>query len=272
MLRSFIKKIRTIWHLDIADSYSCIKKLIDRVDHQTQNELSLLCDLYGSDKGSIYGGGAYYNWRAHTYTPIYEYFFSPIRLAVKQVFECGLGTNNPTLPSSMGIMGQPGASLRVWRDYFPNAIIIGADIDEEVLFFEDRIHTGYINQLSSNEIKHFFENLDGEYSNIFDIMIDDGLHTVEAAKCLFENAFNYLREKGLYIIEDIHIKDIPKLKEYFKTCKFREEMYVRYMLMPMEGFEANNLILIKKVRQGTPPPYDVTLMCQYHFLTVWRKW
>jgi hypothetical protein len=40
--------------------------------------------------------------------------------------------------------GKPGASLYVWRDFFPNAYIFGADIDKEVLFNDKRITTGYI--------------------------------------------------------------------------------------------------------------------------------
>ena len=50
-------------------------------------------------------------------------------------------------------MGKPGASLRVWRDYFPNAIIYGADIDKDILFAEERIKTFYIDQLDPVAIK-----------------------------------------------------------------------------------------------------------------------
>jgi hypothetical protein len=232
MLYEFIETIRRNWHSDIA--------------RQTQCELSLLCDLYGSDKGSIYGGGAYYKWPAHTYTPVYEYFFSPIRQTVKQVFECGLGTNNPALASSMGITGQPGASLRVWRDYFPNANIVGADIDRDILFSEERIYTGYINQLSPDDINAFFKSVSEKYTNKFDVMIDDGLHTMEAATCLFENAFNYLSNGGLYFIEDMSMAFIPKFKEYFETCKHSNQIVVKYMLMSRNRHQANNLIIIHK--------------------------
>jgi hypothetical protein len=82
MLRKLMKKIRTKWHSDIFNMRSDIVNICSdindaasRVAHQTRCELSLLCDLYGSDKGSMYGGGAYYKWLAHTYTPVYEYFF-----------------------------------------------------------------------------------------------------------------------------------------------------------------------------------------------------
>jgi hypothetical protein len=162
------------------------------------------------------------------------------------VFECGLGTNNPTLDSSMGIGGQPGASLRVWRDHFPNANIIGADIDSDILFSEERIFTGYINQLSPNDINIFFKSVSEKYTDKFDIMIDDGLHTMEAAICLFGNAFNYLSDNGIYFIEDMDMVYIPKFKEYFKTCKHSNQIFVRYMLMAMGSAQGNNLIIIHK--------------------------
>jgi hypothetical protein len=52
----------------------------------------------------------------------------------------------------MGRTGTPGASLRAWRDYFPNAEIYGADIDREILFEEERISAFYVNQLSESAI------------------------------------------------------------------------------------------------------------------------
>lgn len=116
-------------------------------------EFASLCDKYGSDKGEISSTGHPYPWPSHTYSDYYIRLWSHCRKNVKKVFECGLGTNNPNLPSSMGILGKPGASLRVWRDYFPNAQIYGADIDKEILFTEERIKTYFINQLIPESIK-----------------------------------------------------------------------------------------------------------------------
>ena len=63
-----------------------------------------------------------------------------LRLNNLNIFEVGLGTNNVDVPSNMGKDGKPGASLRAWRDYFPNA-----DIDTRILFKEDKIQTFYTN-------------------------------------------------------------------------------------------------------------------------------
>jgi SAM-dependent methyltransferase len=243
MLMKILRKIRAMWHTDIIYQMS----QMPQIPRQTFNEISYLCDLYGSDKGSLYGGGGYYSWPAHTYTPVYEHLFSPVRGSVDAVFECGLGTNNPSIPSSMGIDGQPGASLRVWRDYFPNAIVVGADIDKDILFEDERIHTGFIDQTSPQEIDNFFASLAPKYPASFDIMIDDGLHTFDAAVCLFENSFSHLKEGGLYVIEDMNLKNIPRFKNYFNGCKYADILSVNYMLMSQSPNQDNNLIMIRKI-------------------------
>ena len=55
--------------------------------------------------------------------------------------------------------GKPGASLRVWKDYFINSRVYGADIDKSILFEEDRIKKFYVNQLDSSSIKEMWSNI-----------------------------------------------------------------------------------------------------------------
>ena len=92
------------------------------------NYLAQLCDKYGSDKGEIKTSGHPYIWPSHTYTDFVDGRFRHCRAVVKNVFECGLGTMDLSIKANMGVAGRPGASLRVWRDYFPNADIFGAAI------------------------------------------------------------------------------------------------------------------------------------------------
>ena len=65
-------------------------------------ELTALADKYGTDKGNL----------GHHYTPVYELFFAPIKYEAKKVFEIGVFK---------------GASMRVWHDYFPNAVVYGIE-------------------------------------------------------------------------------------------------------------------------------------------------
>lgn len=108
------------------------------LEQNPKPQLAVFCDKYGSDKGAIKPDGHPYPWQAHTYAKIYEMLFSSRRYEVKNVFECGIGTNNIAVKANMTASGKPGASLRVWRDFFPNAMIWGADLDRNILFTEDR--------------------------------------------------------------------------------------------------------------------------------------
>ena len=164
--------------------------------------LAQLCDVHGSDKGALQETGHPYSWPAHSYTDYYARLFNHCRLGMRKVFECGLGTNNPDLPSNMTSSGKPGASLRVWRDYFPNAVIVGADIDRQILFEEDRIRTYYVDQTDPKAIADFWSKVG---QDDFDFIVDDGLHTFAAGKCLFENSIHKLSQHGIFIIEDVTV-------------------------------------------------------------------
>lgn len=188
---------------------------------QDKDLLNQLCDLYGSDKGSVSSAstGHPYPWPAHTYTRVYADLFAASKDRINTVFECGLGTNNPNIKSSMQINGKPGASLRVWRDYFSNAVIYGADIDSNILFTEDRIFTGYMDQTDSSSVAQFWQT----YDVYPDVIIDDGLHEYTAGITLFEGSFERLASNGVYVIEDVHPDDRELYMEYFnkKEVDFR---------------------------------------------------
>lgn len=205
------------------------------------NPIAALCDRYGSDKGEVAPTGHPYSWPSHSYADYYFRLFSHCRMEVRKVFECGLGTNNPGLTSSMGIAGQPGASLRVWRDYFPNARVYGADIDREVLFQDDRITTAYIDQLDPAAIAAFWQGI-GETD--FDLMVDDGLHTFEAGKCLFLHSIGRLRSEGVYVIEDVSVPDLVRFKEFFDRLDYCVDFVALYR--PHTPLNDNNLVVVRK--------------------------
>jgi len=202
--------------------------------------LSQLCDVHGSDKGALQKTGHPYSWPAHSYTDYYARLFNHCRLSMKKVFECGLGTNNPDLPSNMTSSGKPGASLRVWRDYFPNALIVGADIDRQILFEEDRIRTYYVDQTDPKAIADFWSKVG---QDDFDFIVDDGLHTFAAGKCLFENSIHKLSQHGIYIIEDVTVEDLALYQGFFKGRDYSVD-YVN-LYRPDVPLADNNLVVIR---------------------------
>lgn len=203
--------------------------------------LAGLCDKYGSDKGELTREGHPYPAPAHSFTEFYSRLFAHCRRAVQKVFECGLGTNNTSIPSNMGPRGRPGASLRVWRDYFPNAMVYGADIDRDVLFSEDRIKTYFIDQRDPAAIEAFWQQV-GDTN--FDFMVDDGLHIFEAGSCLFTHSIQHLAEHGIYVIEDVTPSDLLRYKEFFSKTPYSVD-YVN-MLRPHLALRDNSLVVIRK--------------------------
>jgi hypothetical protein len=228
------RKILTNLSSELAYSYTV------SYDKNKDNVLSILCDKYGSDKGSVKLTSDSYSWMAHTYADYYHDIFFHCRKNVTKVFECGIGTNNPSLPSSMGICGKPGASLRVWRDYFTNAEIIGVDIDKDILFSEERISTFCVDQTSKKSIEKMWNMI---RTDDFDLMIDDGLHTFEAGVCLFQNSIDKLSSTGIYVIEDVTPRDLMRYKNYFFKLKYETRFINLYR--PNTHLFDNSLVIIQ---------------------------
>lgn len=156
------------------------------------NSLHALVEKYGSDK----------NKSGYTDTTYFE-LFDKIKDNVTDVLEIGLGTLDPSIPSSfVGITSfnphyKQGGSLRVWRDYFVNANVYGVDIAEDCMFEEERIKTFLFDSAESNYVDYYLKNLN------FDIIIDDGNHDPKYQIKTLRNLLPKLREGGLYIIEDV---------------------------------------------------------------------
>jgi hypothetical protein len=203
--------------------------------------LNRLCDLHGSDKGSEVFSTDVYWWMPHTYTKVYALLFAARKNDNLVIFECGLGTNNLDMESNMGVNGKPGASLRVWKDYFINSNIYGADIDKRILFNEDRIVTDYMDQTNPESVKAFWDR-----HNIRpDIIIDDGLHEPRAGITLYENSIDRLNDGGVYIIEDVVQDELKVYRDYFAKT-FTDVMILSLNRMLDEWEDNNNLIIIFK--------------------------
>ena len=128
-------------------------------------QLAALFDAHGSDKA------------AHGYASVYSFVFRSLGRPDLALLEIGLGTNDPNAISTMGTTGRPGASLRAFRDYMPKAAIYGADIDRNILFSEQRINTGWVDQTKPATFDEMAAQLG---CPLFDLIIDDGLHSSEA--------------------------------------------------------------------------------------------
>lgn len=142
--------------------------------------LSQLALKHGSDK---YGH--------HSYTPIYERYFEPIRNQNLTLFELGIGGYH--------YPNRGGASLKMWYEYFPNALIIGVDIYEKAGLNNDRTQVFRAGQ----DNPEFFNRLTKEVGSP-DIIIDDASHINRLTIKSFEILFPLLKSGGIYVVEDCH--------------------------------------------------------------------
>lgn len=137
-------------------------------------ELCELADKYGTDKGPA----------VHGYTAIYHWILKEIRPHVCGVLELGI---------------LKGASLRMWRDYFPNAEIYGVDNFQGLNIQDQRISCLRADTRSADDLSKVYEILKNK--SIY-LIVDDAGHQENAQKLAIKMLGGLLVTGGLYIIED----------------------------------------------------------------------
>ena len=129
------------------------------------------------------------------YTQHYNQLLSEVRDDFTKVLEIGVET---------------GRSHRLWLEYFPNAKIYGYDIfkygydelqrlqeanpflDRSVMFKGDQSNVEDLNRFKS------------EHGGDFDMIIDDGGHTMEQMQTSLNHLWDSIKPGGVYVIEDLH--------------------------------------------------------------------
>lgn len=134
-----------------------------------------LAVLHGTDK-----------WGVHRYTDHYERHLGHLRDQPFALFEIGIGGT-----------ARAGASLRMWRDYFPHAQVIGLDIDDRLAVRSDRIHPYVGSQVDPDVLDRIFT----DFPDVR-VVVDDGSHRPEHVRETFRLVFPRLPDGAVYIVED----------------------------------------------------------------------
>jgi len=137
-------------------------------------ELCILAIQHSTDKAPRSG---------HGYTPYYHELFKDRRDA-KKILEIGIDV---------------GASLRMWRDYFPQAEIYAMDCDDKKLITETRIRSFYGNQGDEHHLRMMMK----WFGPDFDLILDDGSHQADHQILSANVLVPFLSPTGIYIIEDV---------------------------------------------------------------------
>lgn len=174
----------------------------------------------------------------HNYTEKYDRHFSHLRDKEIKVLEIGI---------------QDGFSLKTWKDYFTKAHIYGLDVVDCRQMDEDRITTI---QGSQNDLGAL-QRLNEQYGP-FDIIIDDGSHISSDMRISFDFLFPFLKNGGVYVVEDLHCCYWPNFSE--RTYDFMDRLKELLDRVNSRGkcglAEIDNLEQDGFYRQGSLGPMD----------------
>ena len=137
----------------------------------------------------------------HSYEKIYEPLWEPLKNKSINILEIGTWR---------------GQGIQAFLDYFPKAKVYGIDIftrvkPEDYPVYKDK----RVKYLQHDSLEPSVVGaIKKEFGNIkFDIILDDAMHVPRANKKTFENTSQFLKKKGMYIIEDVWPIEIMTLKE-----------------------------------------------------------
>lgn len=140
------------------------------------NPLDALALKYGTDKSSHF----------HNFARYYFQFFLPLRKKAKKVLEIGI---------------EKGASLKMWAEFFPSAVIYGIDNDPKSFQEQsDKIRTF----TGSQEDRSFMQGFLSKVGGGFDIIIDDGGHRMREQLVTMQTLLPAVVPGGFYVLEDLH--------------------------------------------------------------------
>ena len=148
-------------------------------------DLIKLATIYGTDK-----------WNAHWYAQHYHRHFQGLRKKRLKILEIGVGGDDDPK--------RGGASLRMWKKYFPNGQIYSIDIHDKSFLQEQRIRIFRGSQ--ADEV--FLRKVYSEIGPV-DIIIDDGSHINEHVISTFKVLFPLLKDGGIYVGEDLQTSYWP---------------------------------------------------------------
>jgi trans-aconitate methyltransferase len=166
------------WPPDGAEAFIELVLRKQRGD-EVMDTVDKLADLYSlTDK------------KRQGFTPLYDMLFAPFKLSVTKVLEIGI---------------HRGDSLRMWRDFFPNATIYGWDKDPQFVFQEPRIKTRAVDHDDKEQVRLALDEIGGNMN----IVIEDGSHWMSSQQRLLAWCLPYVGSGGLYVTEDLHTSTIP---------------------------------------------------------------
>lgn len=176
----------------------------------------------------------------HNYTPYYYELLKDKE--IKKVIEMGIGYyenikyGKHNWDKNLKRKYYKGASLKMWRDFFPEAQIYGVDIQKDTMFESKRIKTFVYDERKGSHMKDLIKKTGSD----IDLFIDDGSHSVRNQVQLAKFILPMLDNGAIYIIEDVGRPN------YFVSALSQYKCIVPRLLKFVKHTTKDRLILIKK--------------------------
>ena len=131
----------------------------------------------------------------HSYLELYETLLQSKKNTAERILEIGIGDFGP----------KNGGSIKLWRDYFTNATIYGVDIISRDRVVDNLLnHPRVVLHTSTNGYSgDFVKKTFLDTNTKFDMMLDDGPHSLESMLLFISLYSPLLKDDGLLIIEDV---------------------------------------------------------------------
>jgi hypothetical protein len=136
-------------------------------------------------------------WGVHRYTPHYERHLSRFVDLPINLLEIGIGGYEDS--------DKGGASLLMWKTYFPKGNIFGLDIYDKSFIDQERIRTFRGEQGDEARLCEIVTE-----TGPLDVVIDDGSHESADVIKTFNVLFPMLANDGIYVIEDTQTSYWPE--------------------------------------------------------------
>ena len=157
----------------------------------------------------------------HSYLDLYEKLLCTKKNTARNILEIGIG-----------YPGHNGGSIKMWNDYFINANIYTLDIQHINDVWDEIKNKDRIKIFTSTDAydEKNFKELFLDKNIKFDMMLDDGPHSLESMKQFIKLYSQIMTEDGILMIEDVQSIDwidelksvVPEnLKKYIQSYDLR---------------------------------------------------
>jgi len=149
----------------------------------------------------------------HSYLDLYQSLLEKKKETAVKVLEIGI---------------HKGGSIKMWDDFFINADVYAVDILPKERMWEELLNKESIHLYNSEDAYNpgFVQNefIDNELQ--FDVMLDDGPHTLQSMIQFIKHYLPMLKSDGILIIEDVQQMEWLDILKENVPSNFRN--YIQY--------------------------------------------